>query len=92
MLLAPGACGFSYSVTEDGAGCCATFSVPAEESIASSIVLDAGSISNTINGKGDLHENHFIQNGAGASALVRASVMNASSYTYSYELDPDPAA
>jgi len=92
MLLASEAYGFSYSASTDDIGCSATFSVPTEEGLVASTALDGSSLSNTISGRGDLHENHFVQNGEGATALVRADVRNASSYTYSYQLDPSPAA
>lgn len=91
LLTAPSAIGFSYGISIDGAGYSAAFSVPSDGELAAVTALDGGSISNTFSGKGDLHENHFVKNGAGATALVRADVGNASSYTYSYELDPSPA-
>jgi len=90
MLLAPEAYGFSYSASTNSVGYSAEFRAPVEEELVASTALNGGSLSNTINGRGDIHENHFVGNGAGATALVRADVINASSYTYSYELVPSP--
>jgi hypothetical protein len=83
----PDTYGLSYSASIDIIGCSTTFGMPTEESLVVVTALEDGSLSNAVSGKGDLHGNHFIGNGQGASALVRANVMNASSYTCSYEKD-----
>ena len=83
MILIQSSSGFSYSASTNGAGYSEAVSTSSDELLVASTAIGGGGLSNTISGKGALHENHFVANGAGATAQVRADLINADNYTYS---------
>jgi hypothetical protein len=92
LILLPGACGISLSVSQGNeagnSGYTTRYEAADDASVHDSTTLTESGLSRALIASGSLDELHWVSNAWGDYAEVRAKVNNAASYSYSYNLFP----
>lgn len=88
IALMPSALGINVKGSSDEAGFSMDIEAADSDTVEAQAVLGESSVSNFINGKGNLEESHWASNDAGAKSTVGVKIMNANKYSYRYTLVP----
>ncbi len=84
----PSACGINIAGSSNGGGFSVSMDLGVDDRVSMSAILGQESVSNTIEGAGDLKEDHWVANRNGAFASVGVDIDNSTDYSYSYTLVP----
>lgn len=90
LVLVSTAYSISISVSNGFGGFTENINAGERDSVHDSMVIGKDSLSNSIQGSGDLKVNHWVSNSAGASARTGVDIREAESYSYDYYLTPGP--
>lgn len=86
LASAPCVSGISVSVSNDAGGFTENINADDGDSVYGSTVIGSDSLSNSIEGSGDLKEDHWTSNNEGDKAGVGVDIRNAESYHYGWML------
>lgn len=86
LASAPCVSGISVSVSNDAGGFTENINADDGDSVYGSTVIGSDSLSNSIEGSGDLKEDHWTSNTGGDKAGVGVDIRNAESYHYGWML------
>ena len=89
VAMAPLAYAIDYSMSCDSGSISTSINAGNDDQISSSMVLSQDMLQNSISGSGNFSDVHSVKNSAGHEVTVGLNLKNATSYAYSYALNPD---
>lgn len=90
LALAPSASGISVSVSNDVGGFTEVINAKDDDTVSGTIEIGPNSLTNSIEGMGDLKEDHWVSNPEGDNAGVGVDIRGAEYYNYNYYIMESP--
>ena len=89
VTMAPLAYAIDYSMSCDSGSVSTSINAGTDDQVISSTILSQDMLQNSISGSGNFSDVHSVKNSAGHEVTVGVDLKNATSYAYSYVLNPD---
>ena len=89
VAMAPLAYAIDYSMSCDSGSISTSINAGNDDQVSSSTVLGQDVLQSSISGSGNFRDVHSVKNSAGHEVTVGLNLRNATSYAYSYALNPD---
>ena len=89
VAMAPLVYAIDYSMSCDSGSISTSINAGNDDQISSSTVLSQDVLQSSISGSGNFSDVHSVKNSAGREVTVGLNLKNATSYAYSYALNPD---